>query len=259
MGKRIKSIEQFITEIKNVRSRWNTEASPWFRGEPDVSTPLLPKLYRPLPNGRFYNENRLLQNFRRLAPSLNQYKTPERGAIDEWLFLMQHVRLPTRLLDWTEGSLIALYFALENNNPVVWMLNPYGLNRLSTSSDFNPDAFPLTWFRPSDGSINIGHENIRGAWEEDKRGLNLPVAIKPTYIHPRMNAQKSCFTVHGKIKEPLIKIVPKNIYSKFIVDTNYRDEMSKDLRMLGVTHTTVFPEIEYLAKELEETSTIIEQ
>jgi hypothetical protein len=187
-----------------------------------------------------------------MGPAFSHYKTPDVNATDEWLFLMQHLRVPTRLLDWTEGALIGLYFALECTDPVVWLLNPDKLNRLSSSHDISPGAFPLTWFHPQDGTINIGHENIRGAWETDKAGVDLPVAIKPTYIHPRMSAQKSCFTVHGIKKRPLPELVPDDIIVKLHIDPTRASQMCQDLAMLGITHTTIFPEAEYLARELRE-------
>ncbi len=256
MDVKIDSIPTLIDSIKAVTHKWDPRTTPWFRGEPFVEdTPLLPFLYRPLRDGKRYNENRIVQSFRRLGPGFADYKTPDRNAIDEWLFLMQHLRVPTRLLDWTEGALIALYFALEYDHPVVWMLNPDELNQLSVSSKIIPGAFPLTWFRPEDGSINIGHENIRGAWEENRRGMELPIAIKPTYIHPRMRAQKSCFTVHGKRQEPISKIVPDTILVRFLIKEENIPDIHRDLSMLGITHTSVFPEAEFLAQEIREAAT----
>ena len=47
---------------------------------------------------------------------------------------MQHSGAPTRLLDWTEGALIALYFAVRNKldetDAAVWVLNPLGVERV---------------------------------------------------------------------------------------------------------------------------------
>jgi len=59
----------------------------------------LPKLYRK----KNYNENYLLQEFRRKAPGFVSNDIPKRNETDQWLYLAQHYGLPTRLLDWSEN------------------------------------------------------------------------------------------------------------------------------------------------------------
>jgi hypothetical protein len=77
------------------------------------------------------------------------------------------------------------------------MLNPLDLNDLSYThpSKARPREFPLIWHGPSTSKparkagrrrllprvrLNPAFENLRGAWEQDRRGVPLPVAIYPS-------------------------------------------------------------------------------
>jgi hypothetical protein len=236
----IRSVEQFIPQVREDTAGW---PYVWFRGEPGYDPPLLPRLYRSRERGGGQDENQLLQLFRMKAPILGAEYCPDREATDQWLFLAQHVGLPTRLLDWTESALAGLYFALWKPEPdlipAVWMLDPLKLNQLSVGNA----SFPLTWVP------NIESENINAAWTLDQGRVDLPVAILPTNIHPRMSVQRSCFTVHGRVKDSLAKLIPE-ILRRYDLDLEQRESMLMDLRKLGISHSTLFPDLEGLAKEL---------
>lgn len=251
----INSLEKYISHIREYVTEWGDGAVAWFRGEPEVETPLLPKVFRKTLEGRVHNENQLLQMFRMKAPTFTQEATPPRGNTDQWLFLAQHVGLPTRLLDWTESALVGLYFALKQEKPVVWMLDPFRLNELSVTGKVGDDkphikTYPLTWFDPRGRIKNIGIENIKGAWEIGYDGLPLSVAVHPTYLHPRMSAQRSVFTIHGSKKEPLCDLIPDLILRKFIIEPDNISAMMNDLHILGIHESTAFPDLDGLSNEL---------
>lgn len=253
----ISTVAGYVIKIRQIFKSWESPNYLWFRGEPDVDSKLTPRLYRKKADGSFHNENKLLQMFRMRAANYSQLPVPDRHYTDQWLFLAQHVGLPTRLLDWTENALIALHFAIQNEKPIVWLLDPMKLNQLSTlkpeERPIEPiEEFPLTWFRPEGGIINIGHENIRGAWEKNTKGVNLPVAVYPTYVHPRMSAQRSVFTVHGLDKRSIADQVSQNILIKLEINPRARIDIAKELRMLGVEEATAFPDLDGLTKELSE-------
>ncbi len=249
----ITSIEQLVATVRETGSEWNTKC-PWFRGEPGgVATPLLPGLYR-----CDHDENQLLQQFRMKGPSFVPPPVPRREDTDEWLFLAQHFGVPTRLLDWTEGALLGLYFALkeyqpDRDEPILWMLNPTDLNR-KMADDVVDCTFPLTWFSPT-ARINIGETNVRAAWELDKKEISthLPVAVQPSYIHPRISAQQSCFTVHGWRKESLndFEEVGPECLKKYRISFPSGEEGIAELRRLGISHSRIFPDAWGLGQELK--------
>jgi hypothetical protein len=285
MEKLVVSIENLIVTVKDDYKMWGMNTTPWFRGEPITSTPLIPKLYR---NTELENEKikkrelQLLNGFRLQAPVYADIQIPQRGHTDQWLFLAQHFGIPTRLLDWTEGLLIALYFALNCEETTrigayIWMLEPNRLNKL-TQKDVGPIEEGITWFSPELDStvwmrkikeaterhkdfisnslksseiavdamneiinipLNISNRNIRAAWEKEFKGTEHPVAIIPTYIDQRLNAQRSRFTIWGMNQKGLDKIeniFEQNILACYKINHRYVDEMKKDLQLLGITH-----------------------
>jgi hypothetical protein len=104
--------------------------------------------------------------------------------------------------------------------------------------------FPLPWHNPDPGFgkyTNPAFENLRGAWEQDQFGVELPVAIHPPYVHPRLRAQGSCFTIHGKRKVGLAELLPTTILKRYVVSPSRRLCMLSDLALLGITDTSYSP------------------
>jgi FRG domain len=146
---KITSLGEFVCRVGEIREDWrvDTHKELWFRGEGQKheKSLLRPQLYRP-PNGRAMKsvpellkiENDLYEYFQRCGVQLCDQKPGEAEWDWDWYFLMQHHGAATRLLDWSDGALMALHFALRDKtndalrdeanrnlpNPVVYVLEP---------------------------------------------------------------------------------------------------------------------------------------
>lgn len=253
----ISSIGEFTDEVLRIRREWypnDKYPEVWFRGVNDGSLRLLPGAYW----RRNCDENSLVLSFRSMAPPL----LPREPLDDwEWYFLMQHYGLPTRLLDWTENPLFALYFALEHvepgESPVVWVLDPLALNALS---GLDMIVVPLTgrwidhWLPENCGRGISAVPFERGAASHDN---TKPLAIFPKRHNPRIVAQRGTFTVHGCDETPLDALNVVDTASgaprleRIDIEAEARDRLWNDLWALGVTKTSIYPEPQSVAEDLK--------
>ena len=128
MYKAIESLSDFFAVIDGVVT---SQANFWFRGHAHIDWSLMPSALRYKELARRNQALELLDGFKQVA----ELKIPRRPD-DElgWHQLAQHNGLPTRLLDWTENPLAALYFACWSHpadDGLVFMINPVALNGIT--------------------------------------------------------------------------------------------------------------------------------
>lgn len=243
--KLINSIGEYREYINYFTRKW--EVNLWYRGVSNSSFRLIPSIYR---------EETWTYDFDKAKDIFNNFVHRARGYLTdgdigkwEWYQIMQHHNLPTRLLDWTEGNYIALYFACRypdfQTTPSVWILDPYDLNKVSSKNEIIYYTDILT--REKEDSI------VDDYLKDDVKMPDYPIAIIPPYVNKRMSAQKSCFTVHGENKFGFENLYRKNQDTHLVqlkISGKFAEKIKKELVNGGISESTLFPDLEGLAREI---------
>jgi hypothetical protein len=242
----VDSVSCYLDAIRDVTSHWYfpTGCNPWFRGQSDGSKPPLPSVFR-----RSHKEQDLVTFFIQRAGMYTNDPLPRSPA--QWLSLMQHVGLPTRLLDWTDSALAGLFFAVNseaNIDGAVWMLDPIELNKLS-----NIVNLPASDMEPVVQSYKIAFS------ANPKNPPKFPIAVSPTHVHKRMAVQRGCFTIHGRDKRSFVAQFEQHPFAgdgrlvKLRIPERARQPLIRELAILGIKYATLFPDLDGLARELADT------
>jgi hypothetical protein len=166
---------------------------------------------------------------------------------------MQHFGATTRLLDWTNGALIALHFAVKDNpglyDAAVWVLDPWWLNMGVVHHDeVIPPGAP--------GTAKTDAARYRRwlpeRFEKKARLPRWPAAVFPSNIAGRIGSQRSCFTIHGRQTDGLERLARKarGRLAKIVIPSYCVLEISVDLRECGIDEATVFPDLEGLSRAI---------
>lgn len=212
----------------------------WFRGQARIDWSLRPAAFRGF---SFQQEVAFYRDFRLKAPP-RMLETPKDADLHRWITLMRHHGLPTRLLDWTTGALIALYFAVSSeieSDGAVFVLDPYALNlrylgealvRYLGSSTILPILRP-----PFMQETDLPDGKIAAVIMEEN---NL-----------RMLMQQGCFTIHTGQYELDIK-QHKECVARIAVARRAKKKIAKSLSLNGIRRSSLFPDLDGLAADLVE-------
>jgi hypothetical protein len=259
-----RNVVEFMKAVKVSSGRKTLTCFPIYRGQRDISWPLLPKIARPpfagRPNmfcevigtqlfrGEDSDEMLVFKDFDRLTASMMPSWVLQ-GESEEvsWrkLLLAQHHGLATRLLDWTMNPLVALYFAGEGQKA---RCNEKSRCDYCRSGRFHDSAVYVLKERLSfsiEGlveKINFNGPAPYYGWGGET-GNDVGVLCPPN-ISARVAAQGSVFTIR---KTPSDGIGTDN---HIRIPYESREAILEELDGLGVNQSTLFPDMDGVAEYL---------
>lgn len=240
VDREIRSISELLTFLK---TDLPTDQPTWFRGQANAAWQLQPSLARRA--DALKKEKMLIKRFVQTASPYLTDNFPK--TTWDWIFLMQHHRVPTRLLDWTESPLVGLYFAVSGeptDAASLWCLDPLKLNkeaRLKFSFDLELPAF---------GSDDKFLDNYLPDQLEAGVSELFPIAAIGQRNSRRMIAQAGTFTINHLKHNPIEEIGEQKHIWRYIVPPDAKQEILTELEYLGYSEMRMFPEVDSAGKHV---------
>lgn len=240
----VSSVHDLIGSLKVHAAELGTNQR-WYRGQDNIAWSLTPSISRagPDPAKREYE---LLKKFRQMAPRLVELQPRDDW---EWLFLMQHYGVPTRLLDWSESPLIALYFSVyentyDNEDGALWALLPETLNRQTGWSELQDQA-GIPFFGMDTQLDAYLTSNIVQTPSGSGSG---PIAAIAPRASARIAAQLGTFTVFHSDLSPLEQVGDGSHCWKYKIPRQAKGRLREELSALQINEFALFPELDKISR-----------
>jgi hypothetical protein len=243
------TLSEFIDAIKTLSAEWGVDRrNIWYRGLEDERLGLVP--------GTVWRDIDIDTEESMVADFLVYYRTyyhREPAHALELYALARHYGLPTRLLDWSMSALVSLFFALErpgggDAKRVVWAMDHVELNRITLNRPFSivpsggGDDFTAQWLP----------KMLRGGSDDE-----IPdhvFAFKHPMSNQRINAQKGCFTFHGRSERGIDDVFHKagssRIAKLVLRSPDRRMEVLNELFDLGYKEDDIYQDLNALTRRI---------
>jgi hypothetical protein len=261
----VSSFQGYVRVVHKLQAR--AEGPLWYRGCCRANFQLKPRLYRRKPSPSLRDlvvlERELRDGFslRSIPFMADRQRQPQSNW--EWMFLMQHHGVPTRLLDWTESPFIGLHFAVMDAalrkaldhtvyctaHAAVWVLDPVSWNR---------HVLEKTGYT---GGVIVPDDRFLKAYTNDSLtggGDTLPLAVYGAHNSARIVAQRGAFVLFGRSRVSMAAVrrkqdFPGECLRKIVIRKTCIPGLREEALKYGITESTVFPDLDGLARELRRT------
>jgi hypothetical protein len=249
----ITSIDHLIKSLNQLPNNYI------YRGHSDISWKLQSTLERILENN-YETEGKKFEEYA-IDSFKSRFHLYDKSNIQpasklEWLSIMQHYGVPTRMLDFTQSPYVAIYFAIENitktdhGSFAIYAINYRSIMQKS-----------LDYLKGQDNTIRVTYDEVHYKRNNlfniiDEKTYEVLWIVEPSVSNLRIEKQSGCFLISGNIRKTIEQILKSEIYSdvdnyRFIVPYSFWDNIFTLLQRMNIDSKTIYGDLEGLSKSIK--------
>lgn len=251
--------ETTITDIDELIRKLNSYKNNFaFRGQANSSwklTSSIERLVKKSAQSRKF-EDFFLNQFKKKFPLYSKDLDLPTNKLS-WLSLMQHYGAPTRLIDFTTSPFVALYFAIENLEPVIG--DNLSIYAIDYTALVNASCKFVERYNASFSKFTTDFsEQCEDAFEEilDKNSYDVLWFVDPMQLNNRIEKQAGTFLISGSFEKSVDELLNSEIYKNIEMEKIsfphiYLEQIYALLRKIHLSPKSIYGDLSGLAKEIQ--------